>query len=100
VQKPDFHFLVCNSFRGGEATQGVCSRKGALDLIQYLQNEIIDRGLNAMVSSTGCLQWCEKGPVMVLYPQNLWFAGIDEARLGAILDTLEAGGIPKDDVGG
>ena len=100
MQKPDYHFLVCNSFRGGEATQGACSRKGALNLIQFLQNEIIDRGLNAMVSSAGCLQWCEKGPVMVLYPHNLWFAGITEERLGQILDQLEAGDMPKDDLGG
>ena len=96
MQKPDYHFFVCNSYRGNEATQGACSRKGALGLIQYLQGEINDRGLNAMVSSTGCLQWCEKGPVMVLYPHNLWFANVTESRIDQILDAFDNGETPAE----
>ena len=91
MQKPEFHILVCNSFRLSGEPQGVCNRKGAANLLQVLENEIADRGLDAMVSSTGCLKVCEKGPVMVVYPQGLWYGGVDEDRIDEILDGLAEG---------
>ena len=91
MQKPDYHFFVCNSFRIGGDPQGVCNRKEATSLLQYLEEEIIDRGLNAMVSSTGCLKMCEKGPIMVVYPGAHWYAEVTEEKLDEILDAIEEG---------
>jgi len=91
MEKPDHHFFVCSSFRVGGDPQGICHRKGAVDLLQYLENEIIDRGLNAMVSSAGCLKVCEKGPAMVVYPAGTWYGELDEEKLDEILDAIEDG---------
>jgi (2Fe-2S) ferredoxin len=91
MDAPDYHIFVCNSFRLNGTPQGVCNKKGAVELLQMLENEIIDRDLNAMVSSTGCLKLCEKGPVMVVYPQGWWYAEVDEDRLDEILDAMEEG---------
>lgn len=91
MQKPDYHIFVCASFRLSGEPQGVCSKKGAPGLLQYLQDEIIDRGLDAMVSSTSCLKLCDKGPVMVVYPQGHWYAEVDEEKIDAILDAMEDG---------
>lgn len=91
MQKPDHHILVCASFRGTEA-KGKCIKKDSLQLISYMQEELVDRGLNAMVSSTGCLNLCEEGPVMIIYPQAYWYHGIEsEEAVDAILDALEEG---------
>ena len=86
---PDYHIFVCNSFRLGGDPQGVCNKKDAVNLLQTLENEIIDRGLDAMVSSTGCLKACEKGPIMVVYPHGWWYSNVDEKRLDEILDAME-----------
>jgi len=91
MEKPDFHILVCNSFRLNGEPQGTCNKKGAPSLLQYLESEIADRGINAMVSSTGCLKACDKGPVMLVYPQGWWYGGLDQAKLDIILDALESG---------
>lgn len=91
MQKPAFHIMVCNSFRLNGDPQGVCNKKGAPSLLQYLENEIIDRGLDAQVSSTGCLKVCDRGPAMVIYPQGVWYGKIDESALDKILDALEDG---------
>ena len=91
MDKPDYHIFVCNSFRLGGDPKGACNRKGATNLLQYLEEEIIDRGLNAMVSSTGCLKLCEKGPVMVVYPGSWWYTGLTEDALDEMLDALEEG---------
>lgn len=89
MEKPDYHIFVCNSFRVGGDPQGTCNRKHATGLLQYLEGEIADRGLNAMVSSTGCLKFCEKGPVMVVYPAGWWYSELTEEKVDEILDALE-----------
>lgn len=62
-------------------------------MIPYLQEELADRGLNAMVSSTGCMNLCEEGPVMVIYPQGIWYKDVtSEEAVDEILDALEDGG--------
>jgi len=43
------------------------------------------------VSMTGCLKYCDKGPVMVVYPDNIWYGEITEAAIDAILDSFETG---------
>lgn len=84
-----YHILVCNSYRANGAPQGVCNRKGGPALIQQLEQEIGDRGLDATVTATGCLQRCEKGPLMVVYPPGWWYGQLDEGRIETILDALE-----------
>jgi (2Fe-2S) ferredoxin len=72
--------------------QGVCNKKGASSLLQYLENELSDRGMdNVSVSMTGCLKICDKGPVMVIYPQNSWYGEVNESKIDEILDALEEG---------
>lgn len=91
MEKPQYHILVCNSFRVSGEPQGVCNRKEAKNLLQYLEGEIIDRSLNAMVSSTGCLKACEHGPVMIVYPQGWWYGKVNEEKIDEILECMEEG---------
>ena len=44
-----------------------------------------------MVSATGCLKMCDKGPVMVVYPGGQWYGELTEDKLDTILDCLEEG---------
>ena len=96
MEKPAFHIFVCNSFRVSGDPQGVCNRKDAVGLLQYIEEEIVDRGMEGMVSSTGCLKVCDRGPVMVVYPQNWWYGSIDEGKVDEILDALEEGEAVED----
>lgn len=98
MQKPDYHFVVCNSFRMTGEPQGICNRKGAPDLLQFLENEILDRGINGMLTSAGCLKVCDKGPGMVLYPQGRWYGEVTEDKLDEILDAIEDGAPPPSDI--
>jgi (2Fe-2S) ferredoxin len=90
MKKPTFHILICNSYRIAGSAQGACNRKNAPAMIQYFTEGVADRGLNAVVSSTGCLNMCEKGPIVVVHPQNVWYGGIEsEDMMDEILDALE-----------
>lgn len=96
MAKPQYHILVCNSFRLSGEPQGVCHKKGATDLLQYLEEEVINRGLDAQISSTGCLKVCDRGPAMVVYPAGWWFGEVTEEKIDEILDALDDGEPPTD----
>jgi (2Fe-2S) ferredoxin len=98
MEAPTHHILVCCSFRASGEPQGICHKKGSLNFLAYIENELIDRGLeNVQVSSTGCLKVCDRGPAMVIYPENIWYGGVEtEEDIDAILDALEDGGIAED----
>lgn len=93
MEKPKCHIFVCASFRAQGEPQGVCNKKGSLGLMQYLQEGLSDREMNeVMVSMTGCLKVCDRGPAMAVYPQNYWYGKIEsEAAIDEILDALAQG---------
>ena len=91
MNKPQYHLFLCNSFRMNGEPQGSCNRKGSPDLLQYLQNEVTDRGVDAIVSTTSCLNVCEKGPILVIYPQAWWYCELTEEKVDQILDALDSG---------
>ena len=92
MNAPEYTIVVCNSFRTDGTPKGVCNKKGAPSLLQYLEGEIVDRGLDALVTSAGCLKQCDAGPVMVIYPNGDWYGKVDETKIDDILDALEDGG--------
>ncbi|WP_321286459.1 (2Fe-2S) ferredoxin domain-containing protein [uncultured Sunxiuqinia sp.] len=91
MKKPEYHILVCNSYRVAGDAKGFCNKTGASDFIPYIMEECNDRGIDVAVTSTACLNVCSQGPVMVVQPLNLWYGGITEERIDEILDALEEG---------
>ncbi|MDX2079606.1 MAG: (2Fe-2S) ferredoxin domain-containing protein [Terrimicrobiaceae bacterium] len=91
MKKPEHHILVCGSFRPTGA-QGVCHKKESAALLQYLSEEVDDRGLaNVKVTSTGCMNLCDQGPVVVVYPEGRWYKQVTEDVADQILDSIENG---------
>ncbi|MFH1139473.1 MAG: (2Fe-2S) ferredoxin domain-containing protein [Pseudomonadota bacterium] len=91
MKKPDYHFLLCLSFRGLEA-KGKCVKKGSPDLLPYLESELADRGISGLCTSAGCMKYCDQGPIMVVYPRGDWYGGVDsEEAVDEILDAVAAG---------
>ncbi len=88
---PERQIILCQSFRVAGDKKGLC-HKQTDGFLQYIEEEVLDRGLDCLVSATTCLKQCEKGPVMVIQPENWWFGGVDsEDAIDAILDGLEDG---------
>ncbi len=93
---PERQILLCQSFRSKGDPKGIC-HKQTDGFLQYIEEEILDRGLDIQIVATGCLKQCESGPIMVVQPDNLWFKGIDsEGAIDAVLDGLEDGEPPSD----
>jgi (2Fe-2S) ferredoxin len=89
MSKPSHHIFVCGSYRQTGA-QGVCHKKESAQLLQHLTMEVQDRGLDdVMVSSTGCMNLCDSGPVLVVYPEGHWYKHATVQTAEEILDSLE-----------
>ncbi len=93
MEKLKHHILVCCSFRVSGEPQGICHKKGAAGLVPYIDGELVDRGMaDVMVSTTGCLKVCDRGPILVVYPEGYWYGGVEtEDDIDNILDALEEG---------
>lgn len=91
MDKPKYHVFVCGSARLVGENKGFCLQKGSVDLIQILNEEVQDRGLESdvMISSTGCLGLCSMGPVVMVYPQQTWYGKVSEDDIEEIMDALE-----------
>lgn len=97
MKKPKHHVFVCASFRMSGESQGVCGKKGSMRLLQYLEGELADRGMgDVIVSSTGCLKVCDRGPAIVVYPENWWYGRVEsEEAIDAIVDSIESGEVAQ-----
>jgi (2Fe-2S) ferredoxin len=92
MMKPAHHILVCASFRVKGESKGMCFKKDSVSLLPYLETELDNRGMqDVMVSSTGCLNRCENGPLMVVYPEGSWYGEMNEEKIDEVLDALQEG---------
>jgi (2Fe-2S) ferredoxin len=58
--------------------------------------EIDDRELSSevMVTNTGCLAICDKGPVVIVYPEGVWYGSVTPDDVEEIMDSHIEGGKP------
>lgn len=93
MEKPKHHIFVCVSSRLNGEIKGVCAQKDGLELIQTFAEEVQDRELDSevMVTSTGCLGLCTMGPVVMIYPDKIWYGKVEVDDVEEIMDALEEG---------
>jgi (2Fe-2S) ferredoxin len=82
------HVFVCTNRRSDTHPRGSCAGRGAEPLRDYLKAKAKEVGLTDIrVNSAGCLDRCELGPVMVIYPEGIWYAYRTYEDIDEILDT-------------
>jgi (2Fe-2S) ferredoxin len=77
------HVFCCVNERPEGHPRGCCKRKGAEKLRNYLKARAKELGLDDMrINQSGCLERCELGPTMVIYPEGVWYsyATIEDAE--------------------
>ena len=82
-----FHVFVCAQ----QKPEGVqsCPASGSLAVLGALDSEIQARGLTKDVQLTtcGCMGLCEEGPVMVVYPEGIWYRRVAPSDVPEIVET-------------
>ncbi len=81
-------FFCCNQRKPGERT--CCNDKGATRVRDYAKKQIKNLGLAApgkvRINMAGCLERCEEGPCLVVYPQGVWYTYVDEDDVDEIIE--------------
>jgi len=85
----EHHIFICENLRGDEDSRGSCAAKGSAEIRKAMKAEIKKRGLKGKVraNQAGCLDACEFGPSMVIYPEAIWYAGVKPEDVQEILDS-------------
>lgn len=82
------HVFCCTNRRPDGHPRGSCAEGGSEKLRDYLKAQAKARGIEGIrVNSAGCLDRCELGPVMVIYPEGIWYAYKTFEDVDEILDV-------------
>jgi (2Fe-2S) ferredoxin len=92
------HVFVCCNRRPDGHRRGSCAARGSEALRDYLKARAKELGLGGVrVNAAGCLDRCEFGPTMVIYPEGIWYSPRTKEDVDEILQAhLVAGGrVPR-----
>ncbi len=84
----DAHLFVCCNRRPDGHARGSCAAKGSEKLRDYMKARAKEMGLvNLRVNSAGCLDRCELGPCLVIYPEGIWYKIETTADVDLVLEA-------------
>ncbi|TAK42170.1 MAG: (2Fe-2S) ferredoxin domain-containing protein [Betaproteobacteria bacterium] len=80
-------FFCCNQRDDGRPC---CNARGASAMRDYAKRRIKELGLagagQVRVNQAGCLDRCEEGPCIVVYPEAVWYTYVDRADIDEIIE--------------
>jgi (2Fe-2S) ferredoxin len=90
-------FFCCNQRDNGTPC---CQDHGASDLRDYAKKKVKELGLagegKVRINQAGCLDRCPDGPVMVVYPEEVWYTFVDKSDIDEIISEHLQNGRPVD----
>ena len=96
MAKFERHVFVCTNERDECAPRGCCSRKGSKELRKLLNEKAAAAGLKGRVriNASGCLDQCEHGISIVVYPEQTWYGRVTPDDLDELVAEHLVGGKP------
>jgi (2Fe-2S) ferredoxin len=80
------HIFCCTNERAAGHERGCCKSKGGEKLRNHMKRRAKELGIEGTrVNGAGCLDRCELGPVIVIYPEGIWYSPKTEADCDEIL---------------
>lgn len=88
------HVFVCINERPADHPKGCCKAKGGVEVRDRLKSELSRRGISKLVraNNAGCLDQCEHGVTVVVYPEQVWYGGVTVDDIPELVDKHLVGG--------
>ena len=90
AQMPFFarHVFVCTNERAADHPRGSCKHKGGPDVRDALKKALKAHGLDDRIraNNAGCLDQCEHGITVVVYPEQVWYGGVTIADIPELVE--------------
>jgi len=85
--KYNYHVFICTNKRAEGHPRGCCAQKNSVKLRNLMKTKVKSLGLeNIRINAAGCLDKCELGPTVVIYPEGIWYAIKSEEDVEAIIN--------------
>ena len=79
-------FFCCNQRPDGETC---CAKLGAAEAQTYAKERIAELKLKGegriRINKAGCMDRCDEGPVLVVYPESVWYQYVDTDDIEEII---------------
>jgi len=93
------HIFCCTNRRPDGHKRGSCAARGSEPLRNYMKAraKALELEPNIRINSAGCLERCELGPTMVIYPEGVWYTFQTKEDIDEILQThvIEGGRVER-----
>ena len=82
------HIFICENSRIEGHPRGCCKGKGGSEIRLMFKNEIQKQKLAGKVraNKSGCLDVCEMGPAIVIYPLGVWYTNFELSDVDEIFE--------------
>jgi (2Fe-2S) ferredoxin len=96
MPKFEKHIFVCGNQRPAGHPRGCCDPTAEAKLQKLFKQKLNERGLKGKVraNQSGCLDQCEHGPNVVVYPDAVWYGSVSESDVEEIIESHIIGGKP------
>lgn len=88
------HVFFCTNKREPDEngkTRPCCADKNAAAMRDYAKKSVKKAGLAGQgavrINNAGCLDRCEEGPCIVIYPEETWYTYVDENDIDEIVES-------------
>jgi (2Fe-2S) ferredoxin len=91
-----YHVFFCLNQREPGAARPCCANCNAQEMQEYAKKRVKQLGLagpgQVRINKAGCLDRCEEGPTIVVYPEGVWYTYVDQSDIDEIVDSHLANG--------
>ena len=96
MPKFERHIFICGNQRPEGHPRGCCDPQGTAELQKTFKKKLAERGLRGRVraNQSGCLDQCEHGPNLVIYPEGAWYGRVTLEDVDEIIDSHIVNGNP------
>ncbi len=72
------HIFICENKRPAGHPRGCCANKNSAEIKELFKKRIKELRLNTSVraNTAGCLDACEHGVTIVVYPEQIWYGEV------------------------
>jgi (2Fe-2S) ferredoxin len=92
----DKHIFICTNRRDESNPKGSCAAKGSEAIKDRFKKALHERGLKGKMraNAAGCLDQCEHGCTVVVYPEQVWYGHVTVDDVDEIVEKHLVGDVP------
>lgn len=96
MPKFERHVFICGNEREADHPRGCCLSKGSAAVRDAFKVELSRHSLKSKVRANhaGCLDQCEHGVTLVVYPDAIWYGNVDADDVAEIVESHLVNGRP------